>query len=317
MEGVYKSKLSEQQLNEVVREKLNSSIRSYSELTEGWANSAYSIELEDGSKVVLKARPPAGITFMRCEVDLMKTEVYAMKRLAGLRSLPIPRIIVYDHSLELLPVEYFVMEHLEGTPYTQAKADLSEEQRETIERELGAFNRLINECKGEGFGFYSRPTHQSWRDAFKEMIFGVLEDGKEAGVSLPVDYPELERLIEGRLDPLNEVVEPRLLHWDLWDGNVFVKDGHVTGIIDFERAIWGDPIMEHYFSHFNPSEAFRQGYGITLTEPSQLARRKLYDLYLDLILYIECAYRKYDNENHVKWAYDNLAQSLERFGTTE
>ncbi|QJD87029.1 phosphotransferase family protein [Cohnella herbarum] len=317
MEGAYKSKLSERQLNEVIQAKMNSTIRSYSELTEGWANSAYSIEMEDGKKVVLKARPPADIRYMRCEVDQMKTEVDAMRRLASNRSLPIPHIYVYDQSLELLPVEYFIMEHLEGKPYNQVKAELPEEQRDAIERRLGELNYQINECIGEGFGFYSRPTDRSWRDTFKEMIFGVLEDGKEAGVSLPIAYPELERLIEERLYSLDEVIEPRLLHWDLWDGNVFVKDGQLSGIIDFERAIWGDPIMEHYFSHFNPSVPFRQGYGISLTEPSQLARRKLYDLYLDLILYIECAFRKYDNENHVKWAYDNLAQGLERFCASE
>jgi hypothetical protein len=92
-----------------------------------------------------------------------------------------------------------------------------------------------------------------------------------------------------------------------------VKDGAVTGIIDFERAVWGDPLMEHYFSHFNKSPFFRQGYGLFPTEPSQLARVKLYDLYLDLLLHIECAYRKYEDEGHIKWAYDNLAEGWKRF----
>ncbi len=75
--------------------------------------------------------------------------------------------------------------------------------------------------------------------------------------------------------------------------------------------------MEFYFSHFNKSDSFRKGYGLFPTEPSQAARRKLYDLYFDLILHIECAYRKYEDEGHVKWAYDNLAQGLERFNGTD
>jgi aminoglycoside phosphotransferase (APT) family kinase protein len=317
MEGAYKSKLDERQLNEVVHKVMNSSIRSYSELSDGWANSAYSIELQDGRKIVLKARPPEGIRFMRCEVDLMKTEVESMQQLSSVGQLPIPRIYVHDASCEILPVEYFIMEYLEGKPYNQLKSDMPDEQREAIDRQLGAFNRLINEVKGPGFGFYSRPTDLSWRDAFAEMIYGVVEDGKDVGLSMPIPYEELEQLIERNLDHLDAVTEPRLLHWDLWDGNVFVKDGQVTGIIDFERAMWGDPLMEHYFSHFNPSDAFREGYGLFITEPSQIARRKLYDLYLDLILYVECTYRKYENEHHVKWTYENLVQSLERFGATE
>ncbi|WP_239615988.1 phosphotransferase family protein [Cohnella mopanensis] len=313
MEGAYKSKLNESQLNQVIRNVMNSSIRSYSELSDGWANSAYSIELEDGRKVVLKARPPEGIRFMRCEVDLMKTEVHAMRQLSSSGELPIPRIYAYDQSLELLPVEYFIMEHLEGRPYNQVKLDLSEEQREEIYLQIGKLNRLINEVQGSGFGFYSQPSFRSWRDAFAEMIFGVVADGKDAGVTMPIAYEELEKLIEKQLDCLNDVVEPRLLHWDLWDGNVFVKDGQVTGIIDFERALWGDPLMEHYFSHFHSSEAFRQGYGLSAKESSQLSRIKLYDLYLDLILYVECTYRKYEDEHHVNWTYDNLVQGLARF----
>lgn len=317
MEGAYKSKLDEKQLNEVVHKVMNSSIRSYSELSDGWANSAYSIELQDGRKIVLKARPPEGIRFMRCEVDLMKTEVEAMRRLSSIGQLPIPHIYAYDTSCEILPVEYFIMEHLEGKPYNQLKSEMPDEQREAIDRQLGEFNRLINEVKGPGFGFYARPTDRSWRDAFAEMIYGVIEDGKDVGLSMPIAYEELEQLIERNLEHLDAVTEPRLLHWDLWDGNVFIKDGQVSGIIDFERAIWGDPLMEHYFSHFNPSDAFREGYGWFPTEPSQIARRKLYDLYLDLILYVECTYRKYENESHVKWTYENLAESLERFGAND
>jgi aminoglycoside phosphotransferase (APT) family kinase protein len=250
---------------------------------------------------------------MRCEIDTMMTEVSALKLLATIEQLPIPRIYVHDDSLTLLPVEYFIMEHLEGSPYSQVKASLSDSEKEKIEHQLGVLSRVINELKGESFGLFSQATFPSWKEAFRDMIYGLLADGRDAGVTLPITYPELKHEIEIRLDVLDEVKEPRLVHWDLWDGNVFVKDGEITGLIDFERALWGDPLMEYYFSHFTPSPAFRQGYGLFLTEPSQLARRELYDLYFDLILYIECAYRKYNNKEHVKWTYDNLVIRLEHF----
>ncbi len=283
------------------------------ELSDGWANSAYSIQLDDGRRVVLKARPPVTTQFMRSEVDTMRTEVNAMNQLAGIEGLPIPRIYRYDASFTLLPVEYYMMEHLEGTPYNHVKESMPETEREAVEHQLGVMNRLINQVRGKRFGFYSGTQHDSWKDAFREMIFGVLEDGEDAEVTLTIPYSELKEQIELRLGVLDEVKEPQLVHWDLWDGNVFVKDGKVTGIIDFERALWGDPLMEVYFGRFNPSAAFRQGYGLWLTEPSQMARRTLYDLYLDLILHIECAYRKYENKEHVQWAYDNLVESLKRF----
>jgi len=125
----------------------------------------------------------------------------------------------------------------------------------------------------------------------------------------------LEKRIESRLDALRDVTEPRLLHWDLWDGNVFVKEGRVSGIVDFERAIWGDPLMEFYFGRFHNSKAFRQGYGVSSPDPAQIARRKLYDLYIDLILYIECDFRQYENREHIRWTRDNPVLGLERFSS--
>lgn len=317
MEGIYKSKLDEEQLNRVILQVFGCAIRTSSELSEGWANSAYIIELEDSRRVVLKARPPTDTQFMRCEIDTMKTEVAAMKQLATIEQLPIPRIYIHDDSLTLLPVEYFIMEYLEGSSYSQVKASLTDDDKEKIEHQLGVLSRVINEVKGESFGLFSQAVFPSWKESFRDMMFGLLEDGKAAGVTLPITYPELEHEIEIRLDVLDEVKEPRLVHWDLWDGNVFVKDGEITGLIDFERALWGDPLMEFYFGHFTPSPAFRQGYGLFLTEPSEIARRELYDLYLNLILYIECAYRKYDSQDHVKWTLDNLVAGLERFRNSE
>ena len=42
----------------------------------------------------------------------------------------------------------------------------------------------------------------------------------------------------------DEVKEPSLVHWDMWEGNVFVKEKHVLGIIDWERAMWGEAFMD-------------------------------------------------------------------------
>jgi hypothetical protein len=35
-------------------------------------------------------------------------------------------------------------------------------------------------------------------------------------------------------------------------------------------------------------------------------------LYLDLILVIECKYRQFDNEGHVKWAYGMVERDVRR-----
>jgi len=40
------------------------------------------------------------------------------------------------------------------------------------------------------------------------------------------------------MDLLDVVRTPRLIHFDLWDGNILVEAGQITGLIDGERAFW-------------------------------------------------------------------------------
>ncbi|XEC94378.1 phosphotransferase family protein [Paenibacillus tarimensis] len=315
MEGVNKVRINQKDLNRIIRNAFDCDVKTGTELTDGWANAAYSLELSDGRSVVLKVAPPKGVKLMRYERNMMKTEVEIMKHFGASGDVPVPRIHFYDESESILPVPYFIMEKLHGYPYNKASDTMTPEQREKVERRLGELNRRINDVKGSRFGLYAfeSPHDGSWREAFRWLIGGVLEDGREAGVVLPAQYEEFEREIDQRLPALDGVSEPSLVHWDLWAGNVFVLGGEITGLIDFERALWGDPLIEHYFSHFGNSTSFEQGYGISTMEEDARIRRCLYDLYLDLILAIECSFRQYEDRNHVEWAARNLAEGWERF----
>ncbi len=90
---------------------------------------------------------------------------------------------------------------------------------------------------------------------------------------------------------------PRLVHWDAWDSNFFVEDGKVTGLIDFERALWGDPLMEAQFRALafgGVSESMR-GYGKTEFTPEEEQRCYLYTLLLALVIRTESYYREYNS----------------------
>ena len=43
---------------------------------------------------------------------------------------------------------------------------------------------------------------------------------------------------------LATVTRPALLHFDLWDGNVLGPDGSLTGLVDGERYLYGDPLLD-------------------------------------------------------------------------
>jgi len=313
MESVNKQKISEDQLKTIVSHAFNQSYEYAKELSDGWANMAYSILLDDGRTVVLKIAPSKDKLVMRCERNNMRTEVEVLMLVGQTERLPVPRIYTYDPSCSLIPSEYFFMEHIVGTPLKQIRSSLTPEELVGIELQLGIYSRWINSYQGTQFGYYHQENgwRDTWPEAFLMMIDDVLTDGKEAGVILPVSYSLIESEISRNMHALNEVTEACLVDWDLWDGNIFIHEGQISGIIDFERAFWGEPLIEYYFGRFARTEAFEQGYGRTDSTDLERRRRALYDLYFDLILVIECSYRKYENLEHIKWTYENFSVGFE------
>ena len=207
------------------------------------------------------------------------------------------------------------MEKLQGYPYNKVRDTMTPEQRDKVERRLGELNRRINDVKGSRFGLYAyeSPHDGSWREAFRWLIGGVLEDGgKQASFFRRRTKNSSVRSTGGcpRLTGLPN----RVSFIGIWGQVMYSLLGDdITGLIDFERALWGDPMIEHYFSHFENSTSFEQGYVLLATDEEARIRRSLYDLYLDLILAIECSFRQYEDRNHVEWTEYNLAEGWERF----
>lgn len=287
------------------------------ELTAGWCNTAYDLMLDDDQRVVLKVSSSPAVRRMRCERAMMAAEVAALQRFAH-TEVPVPRVSLFDQTGEIIDSDYFIMQHLPGTPYNQIKAALSQSQQDLIEFQIGRVNRVINACRGDSFGYYAQERHRScsWSQTFYGLVEDVLADASDAAVELPVAVDQIDREVRRRLDCLDEVREPRLIHWDLWDGNVLIGEGRLVGILDFERVLWADPLMEYYFGRLCASPGFVRGYGLTVGTPSERGRRALYDLYFDLMLLIECAYRQYDDMGHVHWTQENFCQGWRDFIAT-
>jgi aminoglycoside phosphotransferase (APT) family kinase protein len=156
---------------------------------------------------------------------------------------------------------------------------------------------------------------QTWREGFDGLLKDILLDGQEFPVELHLPYDQIYARLAARFDSLDEVQTPSLVHWDLWDGNIFIdpQTKAVTGYIDFERALWGDPLMEVNFGAFGENPAFLAGYGVEMLDTlAKKCRRTLYNIYLFLIMVIECYYRHFETQDQENWARLMLQQQLER-----
>jgi aminoglycoside phosphotransferase (APT) family kinase protein len=294
------------------------------ELTDGWFNSAYRVLLDDGRPAVVKLAPPADAPVLRYERGILGTETMVYRRLAALPegTVPVPELL---HAEE----EFIVLSLLKGTPWDKAGEQLSADAGALLRRELGAITaRLHTLAPADGlFGYPAAESGLSaaaWRPAFSAMVEALLDDADRWRSPLAVLSSDIRTLVSEGGYALDEVTEPRLVHFDLWPGNIFIRPGDagqagITGLIDHERAFWGDPAAELVSLAFGggtgPDSDLATGYtaagGSLDFSPALRHRVALYQLYLALLLVVECAPRGY-GEDHLAFCRRMLADSVAR-----
>lgn len=291
------------------------------ELGHGWFNVAYLIRLRDGRRVVLKIAPPAGVEVMTYERDMMRTELHALALIRQQTAVAVPDVHHYDTSRELCDAEYFFMEYVNAENLGIVIDRLAPEPRAAYREALGVVNRELNQIKADHFGrLLDGDPGATWPTVFLGMLEDVLRDGQRRGVGLGFDYDLIRAMVAECAWCLDEVVDPVLVEWDMWESNVMIRDGAIVGIIDHERAFFGDPLIEAGFAGtelpeaFGDPEPFMRGYGRrVVTDPERL-RRRLYNLYLILIMTIETVYRGHTDPAQHDWSKSRLAEVLAGLG---
>lgn len=284
------------------------------ELKDGWFNAAYDIRLADGRSVILKIAPPPYAEVMGYEKNLMATEVAAMRLVQQNPAIPVPEIYFFDDAHDLCDADYFFMAKIDGDNLAHVKADLPEAVRDAVDQQIGGIIRAINQFPGTYFGYDGNPDLRAatWPEAFLKIVESLLEDGARKAVVFDFSYDELRTIVHKHAPALAEITAPCLVHWDGWEPNFFVKDGRITGIIDFERALWAEPLMEAQFRQFGDggiSPSLR-GYGKTSFTFAEQQRSHLYSLHLALVMTVECFYRNYDTEDVFNYARQFMADTM-------
>jgi aminoglycoside phosphotransferase (APT) family kinase protein len=284
------------------------------ELKEGWFNASYAIRLADGRQVVLKIAPPPHVEIMTYERDIMATEVAAMRLVAQNPAIPVPEIYFYDDDHDVCDSDYFFMAKVEGENLNQMKAKLPLEPLEPLELQIGGIIREINTFPGTYFGYPGNPDlrAETWREAFIKIVESVLEDAARKEVAFDFNYDDFRSVLEKHAPALDEIIQPCLVHWDGWSSNIFVREGRVVGLIDFERALWAEPLMEAQFRLLAdgglPNSL--RGYGKTSFTPSEDVRNHLYALHLALVMHTECYYRDYDTDEIFNFSRGYLERTM-------
>ncbi|MFG3340276.1 phosphotransferase family protein [Glycomyces sp. NPDC048151] len=319
MEIAIRPKLDRAAVEAIAREHLPGPVEvvGHEEFKDGFFNAAHALELADGRHVVVKVAPDKDLKLLRYEVDLMATEIECFER--GLAAgVPMPALHYGDPEGGVM-----IIDRLKGVTLAKAGKDIPEKERIALRREIGELSARFATVTGERFGYPrkdGRTAADSWSASFQAMIDDVLADIAENGSPLPRPAEEIRALVAAEKDLLDEVERPALVHFDLWDGNIFVVQDEsgwrVEAFIDGERALYGDPIAEVVSLAFGSDaeqaaavEGFL-GRGMTPGEERRLA---LYRVYLMLILIAECEVRGFDDEQteHQRgWSTESLVKNL-------
>ncbi len=271
------------------------------ELKLGWFNVAYSIQLADEREVILKIAPPPDAEVMLYEKNIMATEVATMRLVRGNPAIPVPEIYFYDDVHDLCDADYFFMEKIYGDNLEHVKTSLPEATKAAVDRHIGEIIREINTFPGTYFGYDGNPNLRAnnWKAAYLKIVESVLEDAARKNVKFDFGYDEIRLAVQKHAPALDEVTTPCLVHWDAWNPNFFVQDGRINGIVDFERALWAEPLMEAQFRalDFEGVTNSLRGYGKTSFTSTEEQRNHLYSLHLALVMHVECFYRNYDTDD--------------------
>jgi len=270
---------------------VNAASLRFSPVTTGRHNTSYWVAT-DQAKYVLRIAPADDSGFLFYERLMMRQEPDLHALVRAQTDIPVAEVVGYDFSRSRLERDYLLMTALPGTALSDAP-NLTRGQLEHALRQTGRHLRKLHALTAEdclhqrAYGYLG--PHQpmdpqpTWVDAFRVMWNKLIDDVVACGVYAPDEAQDMRDLLGLHLRHFDRPVAPSLLHMDVWAQNILVDEaGNVTGLVDFDRALWGDVEIEFavldYCGISGPS--FWEGYGRARDlSPAARIRQRFYMLY--------------------------------------
>jgi aminoglycoside phosphotransferase (APT) family kinase protein len=246
----------------------------------------------------------------------MQKEVTVASLIQARLSVPAPRILLADDSKRLLGLNFILMTKLAGSILGRLEPTLTQDQLVFAYRQIGLLLREFHRIPMEAFGYIGPSgiwtayltNHDYLSFQFDRKLKEFTDRGGAAGLA-----QRIAAHVSKRAHLLRECYHPVLCHNDLHAGNVLaeVTEGGVrlSGVLDFEGALAGDPLMDVakalYYLNAEARNALLEAYGDTGRQ-NWSQTLDFYRLYFVLELW--CWMAQIGNEQPL----DKLALDLER-----
>ena len=267
-------------------------VTTVTELHGGEIGAVYQVDFADRtSPLVLKVYSEALHWKMRKEANVCRL-------LADRLGVPVPRILLADDSRSLIDLNFIVMSKLEGRLLGNIERTLTPPQLFAAYSQMGQLLREIHRIAMDSFG-YIGPDGVWTAHAGNRVYVTFQFDRKLADfVKHGGDSTLCERakaFIVAHTPLLDGCSTASLCHFDFHAGNILALPVNgaprLSGLLDFEGAIAGDPLMDlakamYYFTAADApkTEGLLDGYG-AIDRPDWQSTLALYRLYCTLELW--------------------------------
>ncbi|NLG48540.1 MAG: aminoglycoside phosphotransferase family protein [Chloroflexi bacterium] len=285
----------------------------------GKHNSSFWVDSDCG-RYVLRIAPPDDAGFLFYERLMMRQEPDLHALVRAHTSIPLPEIVGHDFSRARIPRDYVLMRALPGQPLSEARHITRDQFHRTLYQVgeyLAQLHRLTApNCLGlDAYGYLGAhqpmPPQPTWPQAFRVMWNRLLDDVVACGAYTAAEGQAMRDLLERHADVFERPVTPSLLHMDVWSQNILIDEqGNVTGLVDLDRALWGDVEIEFaVLDYCGISEPpFWEGYGAPrdTSEPARI--RQVFYLLYELQKYMPISvWRQNDPAHAAQYKSQSLA----------
>ena len=299
---ISKNHQTPEEVARIMKHALGAEMKACAPLTAGQCNALYAVTLSDGSRCVLKVASPEMLGLRRGERWLMQSEIAAMRLVEPLPDVPAPRILFSDDSRTVCSAPYFIMEFIEGELMGETRRGWTEPDRNYWYEKIGRLIRAYTSVGNDAFGIVASGRYfRSLYDFYRDMLVMMLDDAEDFRVDLGAGRDALLDRLELSRGAFDAYTGPRLVHYDLWENNLIVRDGEIAGVLDWERAIWADPLMEERFLSYSRHPAMLKGYGRTEFSPEERERMLWYDILMDAAFMVDVYTRQYADDRQYRW----------------
>jgi acyl-CoA dehydrogenase len=206
-------------------------------LAGGQSNPTYRVTAGGGRDWALRKKPPGALLASAHAID---REYRLMKALAG-TGVPVPRMVHYCESSELLGTPFYLMEFLHGRVFMdQSLPGLPPAERGAIYRDMNRVIAALHQVDyaAAGLGDYGKAGNYVGR-----QIARWSRQCRESTVPL---HPAMRRLMDWLPEHLPAGDETTLVHGDYRLDNLIVHpaEPRVIGVLDWELSTLGHPLAD-------------------------------------------------------------------------